>query len=551
MSDDNTIDHWRERLRGTRLPPLARVTAAAAETPDGTATERWARLYARDVFLSAEVFRLANERAGTHIVRLEQAPVIIGQERFIALGRSAETVEDQLTGEDREALMAALRCAVIAARLAGMWATTLGFRVPDEFYFSALFERLGELLIRYFAPATARRVDEGLGKGRPWHGTEAEVLGFHQRDLGLALARDWDLPQLLLEESLGEAVMVGKAGLVHGAVDVAACIGVADGEARLTALLEELGARWDRSPQHLAEDVFICARDCARDALAWYPRAHDGRYVELYPRPHVWRPSPPATAPAHHQGLAPATSASRASRPGSENHAPVQPASPHPKGSEGAATAAKPRVAPRAAAQPIPAAPTRPAPRPPPESPLSGAPAAATPSPPSGPARPTSSPAAAAPETTNDVISRVVHQIVTATRLERCLFLVVDRKKGEVVVRHHAGLAEDSPLGHLSIGLGDGNLFALVMRKPAVLWVDAAKRRRFQGAIKEPLRALTPAGEFLVASLFIKGRPLGLLYADGESSLTAAHLNNFKKAHGYLVRHLDDLASRRMAQPRG
>jgi len=146
------------------------------------------------------------------------------------------------------------------------------------------------------------------------------------------------------------------------------------------------------------------------------------------------------------------------------------------------------------------------------------------------------------------VISRVVRQMVTATRLERCLFLVMDRRQETVVVRHHAGIAADSPLRRLSVGLEDGNLFALVMQKPVVLWVDAEKRRRFQGAIRGPLRALTPAGEFLVASLFIKGRPLGLLYADGESALTAPHLNNFKKAHGYLARHLDELASRRMAQ---
>src|SRR6056297_1308307 len=176
----------------------------------------WARLYARDVFLCCEVFRLANERAGTHIVRLEQAPAIIGHERFVALGRGTVVVEDRLQNEAREAFMAAVRRALVPARLATMWAQALGFRVPEEFYFSALFANLGELLIRYLAPARGRLVDEGLGKGRPWDGREADVLGFGQRELGLALARDWDLPQLLLEEPSASAGAMGKPSVVRG-----------------------------------------------------------------------------------------------------------------------------------------------------------------------------------------------------------------------------------------------------------------------------------------------------------------------------------------------
>lgn len=532
VSDDTTtIDHWRERARNTRLVPLAAVRAGAKDMPDGAHTGRWARLYGRDVFLSCEVFRLANERAGTHIVRLEQAPVIIGQERFAGLGRDARVIEDRLEGEAREAFMAALRRTLIPARLAAMWARALGFQIPEEFYFSALFAGLGELMVRYLEPAQGRLVDEGLGKGHPWDGGEREVLGFRQRDLALALARDWDLPQLLLHVSPGSAEATGKAGVVGGALEAGALLGVpGDGE-RITVLLEALGERWDRSPQGLGEDLFSCARECSRDALEWYPRALDARFVELYPRLHIWRSvSPPA-------------------RPGASSEV----AAPRPPGPAAASVAGGPpgaegdEAGPAAAKSPSAVAPRPPAKGNPPPGTGARLPASKPRPPPTGPR----STPAAAPETTSDVISRVVHQIVTGTPLERCLFLVMDRRKGVVVVRHHAGLAADSPLGRLSVGLGDRNLFALVMQKPTVLWVDAAKRRRFQGAISGPLRALSPAGEFLVASLFIKGRPLGLLYADGGSALSAAHLHNFKKAHGYLVRHLDELASRRLAQAGG
>lgn len=516
---------------------------------DEAETAQWARLYARDVFLSLEVFRLANERTGTHIVRLEQAPAIIGQERFLALGRGADVVEDHLRGEAREAFMAAVRRALIPARLAAMWARDLGFRIPEEFYFSALFANLGELLIRYLAPARGRLVDEGLGKGRLWDGREADVLGFGQRALGLALARDWDLPQLLLEDAPAEGGPMGKAGVVRGAVDVSAGPAAGRGEPRAPALLRELSERWTRSPQRLGDEVFNCVRDCARDALEWYPRAHDHRYVELYPRPHAWRPVPSTSGQGRREGGA-STSAPQVHDARASLRRPAPPAdtaAPPPAAAEKAA-AAEPRrngrdQGTRAVIM---------APRPVPEAPVAWSPpdggSAPPPAPPSPP--PASSPrpsADAAPATTSDVISRVVHQIVTATRLERCLFLVMDRRKEVVMVRHHAGIPDDSPLGRLSVGLGDGNLFALVMHKPTLLWVDAEKRRQFQGAIRGPLRALTPAGEFLVASLFIKGRPLGLLYADGGPALTAAHLHNFKKAHGYLVRHLDGLASRPMA----
>lgn len=510
---------------------------------DGVDPGRWAHLYARDVFLSCEVFRLANKRAGTHIVRLQQAPVIIGQERFVGLGRCAHVVEDHLKGEGREAFMAALRRTVIPARLAAMWARALGFRIPEEFYFSALFEGLGELLIRYIAPDRGRMVDEALGTGCAWDGRELEVLGFCQRDLGLALARDWDLPQLMLDGPVAGARRMGKPGLVRGALEVAAQGGLPRRDGRAPALLAELGEHWDRSPQGLGDDLFTCARQCARDALEWYPRALDARYVELYPRPHVWRPLSTPARPTAPRAVAPP--------PASRQTAPARLAAPTltvagvsvAGGSPGAGrdqAGPAPAVAPPAVLRP-PATPQ----------PSAGVEAPAPvpkPRPPSRRSRPAP---AAVPETTSDVISRVVHQIVTGTLLERCLFLVMDRREEVVMVHHHAGIPEDSPLCRLSVGLGDRNLFALVMQKPTLLWVDAAKRQHFQGAIRGPLRALTPSGEFLVASLFIKGRPLGLLYADGGPAFSAAHLQNFKKAHGYLVRHLDGLASRPMAETKG
>lgn len=484
---------WLARLREARFPPLASVRAAARELRPSAASARWAELYARDPLLALQVFRQINQRRDTHVVRLEQAPVFMGEEPFQALARDGDTLEERLAGDERDAYMGALRRSLLRGRLAARWGVDHGFQAPEELYFSGLFLGVAELAIRFLEPRLGRRVDDHLGAGACWDGRESEVLGFSQRELALDIARSLDLPQLMSVDNGGEAREVGKAALIRGVAAVTDR--AADSAEELEAVLEGLADAWGRSPERLRSDVFDCARQCAREALAWYPRAQDAEWVELHPRPHVWR-APPAAAPA-----APAAAG-------------LSPASPPP--GEGAGN------------------------------PLRQDKAAGAPPPASPPPRPRSK----TPANPHEAILHVVEQLTTGARLGRCMFFVVDRRKGQVRARYHRGLAADSPLATLAVGLEDRNLFGMMTKKPAALWVDAGQRANVEAALTGPLQQLAPAGDFFVASIFVRQRPLGLLFADnGDGApLTAEAYERFKKAQRYLGRQLETMAARAPAR---
>ena len=104
----------------------------------------------------------------------------------------------------RQVFLRVLLAAMLASAVArGEWG---GEAAGEEAFLGTLFQSLGRLLLEHHFPEDAARVRAAVGEG-PGHDTEADptawdertwmLFGWRLQDLGVIVARDWQLPETL------------------------------------------------------------------------------------------------------------------------------------------------------------------------------------------------------------------------------------------------------------------------------------------------------------------------------------------------------------------
>ena len=66
------------------------------------------------------------------------------------------------------------------------------------------------------------------------------------------------------------------------------------------------------------------------------------------------------------------------------------------------------------------------------------------------------------------------------------------------------------------------------MKKPQALWLNPENREKYQSLIPSPILQALSASDFLIMSVFVRERPIGLFYADNGAGLTQEQYNRFK-----------------------
>ena len=169
---------------------------------DENATERMiGQLIARDVSLTAEVFKLANSpwyRRGAKIESLEQAVRLLGRKPMGQIARSA-LLRQQLGGD--------------SARLEGFWerCTDIGTicsvlcdqlerpgrLTSEQAYLVGLFHDCGvPVLMQHIKGYGTAQLDKA---GAPDFLAEDDTFGTSHCIAGLMVAREWELPYMLCE----------------------------------------------------------------------------------------------------------------------------------------------------------------------------------------------------------------------------------------------------------------------------------------------------------------------------------------------------------------
>lgn len=169
---------------------------------DDSATERMiGQLIARDVSLTAEVFKLANSpwyRRGAKIESLEQAVRMLGRKAMGQIARSA-LLRQHLSG-DADRLEAFWERCTDLATLCSVLCDQLdhpGRLTSEQAYLVGLFHDCGvPVLMQHIEGYGDAQLDAPEG---PDYLSEDDALGTSHCIAGLMVAREWELPYLLCE----------------------------------------------------------------------------------------------------------------------------------------------------------------------------------------------------------------------------------------------------------------------------------------------------------------------------------------------------------------
>ncbi len=116
--------------------------------------------------------------------------------------------------------------------------------------------------------------------------------------------------------------------------------------------------------------------------------------------------------------------------------------------------------------------------------------------------------------------------------LDRVLFALLAADHSLLQGRFFRGIDPNSELHGFEFQRDGDSLFAKMLDKPTAIWVNAGNRARLGSLLTEHVRRVLRAEEFVAYSVFIRGRPVGLCYADRAPSrrpILHAEYEEFKR----------------------
>jgi HD-like signal output (HDOD) protein len=208
-----TLDFLLRRMRRkSDFPALSqsvvRIQRLAAS--DTETLGRLAEAILEDVALTHKLLRMVNSAhfrlaAGGGVGTVSRAVALVGfagvRNMALSLLLLEHMNDKQHAAHLRQEFVRALMASTLAAELAG------APREAEEAYLASLFQNLGRLLTEFYFPEEALQIRqwlpaEGAGAAQR-EATSARVLGLGFGELGLGVARQWGLPELLMRAMRG------------------------------------------------------------------------------------------------------------------------------------------------------------------------------------------------------------------------------------------------------------------------------------------------------------------------------------------------------------
>lgn len=201
---------WTARLLQIDLPvlrsTLRRLSQLRAEGEDETLNPHAiSELVLSDPLMTARLYLHAQRRLGdrdAEVTTVRRLLVMLGVPPFLRAFSSPPLVEDMLATSPAalKGLFRVVQRARRAARVAGSLASWRNDPRIEEIMVAALLHDLAEMLIWYWAPEFALRMERALNADPTLRSVsvQREVLGVRLNDLQVQLARRWRLPELLV-----------------------------------------------------------------------------------------------------------------------------------------------------------------------------------------------------------------------------------------------------------------------------------------------------------------------------------------------------------------
>ncbi|MCC7412097.1 MAG: HDOD domain-containing protein [Gammaproteobacteria bacterium] len=197
-----SVEFLLRRMR--RKPDFPAVSQHVAEisnktrTADACHANELANVILKDFALTTKVLRLCNSaiygQYGGEISTVSRAVLILGYEQVRLAALSIALFEHLKNGDQAEELKHAMCGSLLSAMIARGVARRAGIEV-EEAFIAAMFHRLGRLLTVYYFPEETADI-KGLMASKDMTESAAvrAVLGIGYVDIGMAVGREWQLP---------------------------------------------------------------------------------------------------------------------------------------------------------------------------------------------------------------------------------------------------------------------------------------------------------------------------------------------------------------------
>ncbi|MDH5632216.1 MAG: HDOD domain-containing protein [Gammaproteobacteria bacterium] len=139
----------------------------------------------------------------------------------------------------------------------------------------------------------------------------------------------------------------------------------------------------------------------------------------------------------------------------------------------------------------------------------------------------------------SDIMRKVMHGLHEGVGFNRAVFAMLSHDRRELKARFMIGSDSDPIFNRFHIFLGTPHLFTQIMKKPQGLRYGSHNQEKFGGLIPRPIRDLIGVNSFCAMSLFVSGKPVGMLYADRRSTDADIDEMSYKR-----FRYLCQLASK-------
>jgi len=150
-------------------------------------------------------------------------------------------------------------------------------------------------------------------------------------------------------------------------------------------------------------------------------------------------------------------------------------------------------------------------------------------------------------ESAAELMQLIVKEICAGLRLDRCVIYILNKDKTMLRSYSSVGIEISDPLYKMQTPIVKGTIFKVLTEKASALWLKPNTKQELVNLVPMNFKQATQRDECFFASVFARGKPVAVFYADGEhgSALNEAQFRYFKIASTTLESTLEYLGNRK------
>lgn len=526
-----SLNQWVNRLSHKPLPVMLRTRTRVRDLLNRSSASHTAlsEVIEFDPGFTLRIFQRLKtlpHQPKEPITKISTALPLMGMGLIEQAAQGLPTLEDKLKGPPRRGMIDCFSRAAHAAIYAKNLAERKRYKEPKAFASAALLYDIGEMALWSEAPDTMRRIRQLEEQGSGREEAALQTLGFTLEALNQNLGQKWLLPELTqLSQNLSNSFQPKPLTVMLASAIARTSASPLQNREKLENL--ELLAEFLETSQAKAQTEF--------HRLA----AKAARKLQVLPLPLpafslIQTPQAAATpSPSQAENKLQATPKAA----GGENQTtPVPAAETHNKPVAASTDKAIPASGENQTTQtpavkiqnkPVAASTDKPIPVSD-EKQSTQVPAAKTQNKPvaanTDKAKPASNPL-------HENLSLTIKQMQAQHELHNVMFAMLSPDKKQLQARLVIEQEETARLKGLSINMQEPSLFTALMKKPQAIWLNSENMAKYQPLIPEPINQSLCGQGFMIMSIFVRNRPIGLFYADKGSDsndLTSDQYSQFK-----------------------